>query len=243
MLRLLIFRDPASGTELVLPVTPKEYQIEHGRKANNLTMYEAGAINLPGEKVLLDEEIECLLPAREYPFNNPGTVTNPFVYIEQLEKWSDAGTVLRYIVSNTPVNAAVILDPIRYREDDGTNDVTCVIPIRGYRQLTAETVRTAEALPSTQGTYTVKAGDTMASIARRFYGNAALYARLAAYNGIANPTLIHVGQVIKIPAVASLPAAKAKTTSQKATESTKAVYLGESMKWKVNLPKEARLLV
>lgn len=45
-------------------------------------------------------------------------------------------------------------------------------------------------------TYTVKRGDTLSGIAAR-YGTT--YQALAAYNGIANPNVISVGQVIKIP--------------------------------------------
>lgn len=44
--------------------------------------------------------------------------------------------------------------------------------------------------------YTVVAGDTLSGIAAR-YGTT--YQKLAAYNGIANPNIIHVGQKIKIP--------------------------------------------
>ena len=34
-----------------------------------------------------------LLPTRLYSFCNPGAVANPYVYLEQLEIWSDNGTV------------------------------------------------------------------------------------------------------------------------------------------------------
>lgn len=225
MLRKFIFKDTETGVELVLPVTPQAYDIEHGRKANSLTMHQVGAVNLPGPAVLLDEEIECLLPAVDRPFNQPGAALNPFVYLEQLEKWSDAGTVLRFIISDTPVNAAVILGPIRYREQDGTNDISCTIPLRGYRQLTAETVESAatgnaaravEAPPERPETYTVQAGDTLSGICRKVYGDASLYGKLAAANGIANPNLIRAGQVLKLPDVESLPAARAKSTGSNA---------------------------
>ena len=162
--RQFIFKDTETGRELVLPVTPGSYDVEHGRKAASLTMQEAGDVNLPGPAVLLDTELTCLLPAQAYPFNQPGAGTNPWVYLEQLEKWSDAGTVLRFVVSGTPVNAAVLLDPIRYREQDGTGDLYCTIPLRGYRALAAETTesrrtgngaRTVEAEPERAETYTV----------------------------------------------------------------------------------------
>lgn len=50
---------------------------------------------------------------------------------------------------------------------------------------------------STDTVYTVKSGDTLSEIATK-YGTT--YQALAAYNGIANPNVITVGQKIKIPA-------------------------------------------
>lgn len=50
--------------------------------------------------------------------------------------------------------------------------------------------------PTTGGTYTVKRGDTLGSIARQFGTS---YLTLAQINNIANPNLIYVGQVITLP--------------------------------------------
>ena len=55
------------------------------------------------------------------------------------------------------------------------------------------------ATPAPQ-TYTVQRGDTLSAIAKRFYGHAGEYRRIAAVNNIANPDLIHPGQQLVIPA-------------------------------------------
>jgi nucleoid-associated protein YgaU len=47
--------------------------------------------------------------------------------------------------------------------------------------------------------YTVKSGDTLSKIAKRFYGDANHYHQIAAANGIANPDRIDVGQELKLP--------------------------------------------
>lgn len=52
------------------------------------------------------------------------------------------------------------------------------------------------ATPATGDSYTVKKGDTLSSIAKK-YGTT--YQKLASHNGIANPNIINVGQIIKIP--------------------------------------------
>ena len=70
---------------------------------------------------------------------------------------------------------------------------------------TAETSSTTEAAKET--TYTVKRGDTLSSIAAKYNTT---YQKLAAYNGIANPNVISVGQKIKIPAAGKSIATVAK---------------------------------
>ena len=48
-------------------------------------------------------------------------------------------------------------------------------------------------------TYVVKRGDTLRKIARARLGDAALYARLAEFNGLRDPNRIAVGQRLEIP--------------------------------------------
>lgn len=57
-------------------------------------------------------------------------------------------------------------------------------------------VPTPSTKPTSETVYTVKSGDTLSAIAAK-YGTT--YQTLAAYNGIANPNIIHVGQKIRIP--------------------------------------------
>ncbi|MCK8674050.1 LysM peptidoglycan-binding domain-containing protein, partial [Rhodococcus sp. HM1] len=48
-------------------------------------------------------------------------------------------------------------------------------------------------------THTVAPGDSLWAIAERVYGDGNQYQRIADANGIANPDLIHPGQVLTIP--------------------------------------------
>ncbi|MGI6367439.1 MAG: LysM peptidoglycan-binding domain-containing protein [Anaerolineae bacterium] len=61
--------------------------------------------------------------------------------------------------------------------------------------------------------HVVKAGESLASIARDYYGDAQKHTVLAAYNDIENPNLIGVGQVLRIPEVTSQPGAPTKGES------------------------------
>ncbi|CAJ1582575.1 LysM peptidoglycan-binding domain-containing protein [[Mycobacterium] wendilense] len=53
--------------------------------------------------------------------------------------------------------------------------------------------------PPAPRTYTVVSGDTLWAIAERFYGDGSKYQRIADASGVANPDLIHPGQVLTIP--------------------------------------------
>ena len=55
--------------------------------------------------------------------------------------------------------------------------------------------RDTASTPQSGDTYTVQAGDTLSDIAAK-YGTT--YQELAALNGIADPNIIHVGQVLKV---------------------------------------------
>lgn len=67
----------------------------------------------------------------------------------------------------------------------------------------APSVPTPSQPAQASGTYTVRSGDTLSGIAAR-YGTTA--ARLASINGIANPNLIYVGQVIRLGSSTPAPA-------------------------------------
>lgn len=92
------------------------------------------------------------------------------------------------------VQAAVDVDLLEWRPTD----------------LALSPVESVEAAPEAPGrftrpdadarTYTVRAGDTLSSIAARELGRASRWPEIGALNGLANPDLIVVGQVLTLPA-------------------------------------------
>lgn len=215
MERVIILKNTVSGQELTLPVTPATYPMGAGREIERIDMAQTGQLALPGLKSLFSERLSIMLPARLYPFCTAGTVADPQYYIELLKKWSENGDVCRYIVAGGGVNAAVLLGPLEYEEKDGTNDVYVTIPLYEYRYLDEVIVETTQNTSrpiegnnqsAAAATYTVVKGDTLSAICREWYGDAALWPRLAAYNELENPHLIHPGQVLQMPTLEELMA-------------------------------------
>ena len=72
-----------------------------------------------------------------------------------------------------------------------------------FRSADVEVVSVSSApiqAPAAGGTYTVKSGDTLSSIAAKFNTS---YQALASLNGISNPNLIFAGQTLRVNGAAS----------------------------------------
>ena len=130
----------------------------------------------------------------------------------------------------------MLLGPLDYGEDDGTNDVNCKLPLYEYRYLEeaqAEKVTqnagrpvdtTSE--PETAGSYTVVKGDSLWAVCKKTYGDGSLAYKLATANNIKNPNLIYPGQVLTLPdkavltGYAATPAPSVTASTTTATQST-----------------------
>lgn len=250
MQRYITFLDESAGVELTLPVTPSGYEWPHEAVIQQVTVDQMGDLNFFGGRRMGSTTLrDCILPAQAYPFLSPGAGTDPWVYLEQLERWIDGGTVVRWLVSGTPVNTAVLLEGVSYREQDGTNDLYADITLRQYQapetpvlpvqmQADAQPVRDSATGTSTEKRHTVSAGETLWGISRAFYGDGALAWRLAAANGITNANLIRVGQVITIPPLDQLPAEPEHPASARISDATTARYDADARRWAMQLKKE-----
>lgn len=203
------------GTSLTLPVTPAGYSWAVGRNMETINISQLGDVYRPGGRSrFAGDALECLLPAKEYPWMEPGAVPNPQHYLDVLTAWAAAKEPVRYIVTGTDINTLVYLESVEYREQDGTGDVYASIRLREYADLEAREVSLAGVPDANTGntsrpaessgascSYTIVSGDTLSAICRRYYGKytATYYNALAKYNGIKNPHLIYPGTTITIP--------------------------------------------
>ncbi|MEG2680022.1 MAG: hypothetical protein RR949_08760, partial [Oscillospiraceae bacterium] len=175
MIRKQSFLDTKTGVELVLPIPPASYSWEHAINMEIVNIDGLGDVDMPGRGVLDSEQISCLFPSHRYPWVEAGASIVPHTYIYQLERWVDAGTVLRYIVSGTPTNAAVRLTGIKYTENDGTNDISAVISLKQHRTVgvlqgpaaVTPPQRDTGTAATVQRSYCIKKGDTLWGIARK----------------------------------------------------------------------------
>jgi len=86
--------------------------------------------------------------------------------------------------------------------------------------------RGADSSATTGSTYVVRPGDTLSQIARRFGTTTAALARL---NGIANPSLIHVRQVLRLSGTALAPSVGGKRIVINLSEQHLYAYQGDRL--------------
>lgn len=215
MERRVSFVDDRAGVELVMPVTPSGYDWVWASDFTSVHIDQLGDVGFPAGKKPNSAKLELLLPAHRYAFMTPGAAAEPQHYLEPLLAWHKNDTVLRYIVSGTAINVPVYIQELKQEELDGTNDVIATVILREHLAPTVSKLDTVGEAVTSATTYVVRRGDTLSSIARRFYGDASLCWRLAAANGIKNANLIRVGQALQIPAYGNLPAEQERPRSAK----------------------------
>ena len=213
MLRKFIFHSSADGQEIILPVTPSSYQVETGQGIQVVNLTQFGDYALAGYPSIYAFTLDCMFPAQSYPFMVGGSTPDPNLYIEFFERAVKERQVLRFVVSDTLVSNEVLVESMRYGEQDGTNGVYVTLSLMPYRRLQVASApsntptpappkgaaRTGDAPSVTQQSYTIKRGDTLWGICRRFYGEGKLAYPLAKFNQIKNADLIYDGDTIKIP--------------------------------------------
>lgn len=193
-----IFSILHEGTEYRLPVTPASIRLDTGIKIDTAAVYGLGDINLAGDRTAAAVSISSFFPAQAYDFCI-GQHRDPYDWVKIFKKIIKKKKPVRLIISDTAINIRVLIKSIEYGEDPGTNDINYTLTLVEYRRGMAAEPRPQEDAPYTPETYTVVYGDTLWSIARRFYGNGKFYKKIAAANGIQDPNVLAVGQVLRLP--------------------------------------------
>ena len=210
------------GTQL--PVTPQKLtaKIKGGNKTHTLVNEsDVNFLRLPG---LTEISFDAVLPMLgKYSF--AAAYQRPDYYLSLLENLMTGRKPFQFIVSRTSPsgkllydsNMKVSLEDYTVTEDATKGpDVTVAVTLKQYKSFATKTVqvqktetattvktetpRETSSAPSVK-TYTVKSGDCLWNIAKKYYGNGARYSDI--YNAnkdkISNPNLIYPGQVLTIP--------------------------------------------
>lgn len=162
-----------------LPVIPSSYSITDGMNNVVVNITSLGDANLPGKKTLRELNLSSFFPAQDYSFLVCKRKKDPWDYIKWLRTRKNKGTVLRVIITGTKINFTCLIEKLEYGEDDATGDVNFSIDLKEYVTLkssekkTGSTKKKKGRVSKTKPkTYTVKKGDTLKKIAKKYLGSA-----------------------------------------------------------------------
>lgn len=209
-----------------MPVTPSKISTKINNKNKTITLINDGEVNIIKTPGLTDVDFEVLIPQVKYPFAVYEDKFKPAqFYIEKFEQLKLSSSPFQFKVNRTSpkgdflydTNLTVTLEDYEISENtDNGLDLMVSIKLKQYREYktkiinissnTSEDTNIADAsvnsaresTRSVPGTYTVQEGDTLWGIAKANYGDGSKYNEIAELNGISNPNLIYVGQVIKL---------------------------------------------
>ena len=223
---------------VLLPITPDKFTVKVKNANKTITLINEGEVNFLKEAGLTELEFDVLIPAVQYAFANyDGEFKSTAYFTNHFEKLKTEKKPFQFIVTRKmpdgkllfDTNMTVSLESYTIKEDAKEGfDLVVSFKLKQYRQFGTKIVkvieqevsvtpqRPAETAPEPKQpvTYTVKKGDCLWNIAKKFYGNGAYYTAIYEANKdkIKNPNLIYPGQVFVIPDV---DAAKTTTETKK----------------------------
>ncbi len=216
--------------KILLPVAPSKLQVKIKNANKTINLINDGEINIIKKPGLSEVSFDILIPHVKYPFAvYKNGYKDAKYFLGEIEKLKVNMKPLQFIVSRRKPNGTVLFDTnmkvtleeYTIKEDAGEGfDVIVTIKLKQYREYATKTMKitikqykpiavevparpapTAPAPATTSRTYTVKRGDCLWNIAKKYYGNGSKYTTI--YNAnrdkIKNPNLIYPGQVLTIP--------------------------------------------
>lgn len=212
----------------LMPITPSKVTVKINNQNKTMTLINGEEINILKAAGLSDVSFELVLPQVSYPFSNGGA-QNAAYYLSLFERLKVSKTPFQFILNRQKpgggmfhyTNLTVGLETYEITDDAGAGfDVKVKVNLKQYKAYGTKTVtikqpatpaeppkatvqeapRPTATAPKTT-TYTVKSGDCLWNIAKKYLGDGSRYTEIYNLNKdkIKNPNLIYPNQVLTLP--------------------------------------------
>lgn len=214
--------------DVLMPITPSKVTVKINNQNDTFTLINGEEINVLKSAGLTSVTFELLFPQVPYPFVN-GEAQPAQYYLSHLERLKTGKQPFQWILNRTKPdgtslffsNLTVALEEYEIKDDAaegfdiivsvklkqwkayGTKKVNVKQPTapNGKAKVSVQKPPREQANAPKTSTYTVKKGDCLWNIAKKYLGNGARYSEIYDLNKskIQNPNLIYPGQVLTLP--------------------------------------------
>ena len=198
-----------------LPVLPEKVKISMGTNDQSVDVAGLGEILIAQSRKATEFSFSSFFPAAAFPGIAVQYVTKPSALRDKLIEWKNSDKPVHLIITGLDIDVYCRITKFIPTEEGG--DVGTVhydISFKEYREpkvrqvkveistktatVQQNTARTDNTTPAL--TYTVKKGDCLWNIAKKFLGSGAKYMTIFNLNKgiLKNPNLIYPGQVLRL---------------------------------------------
>lgn len=207
----------AEKEKIQLPVLPESFQTKNGSSNDSMDITGLGEITIMQSRPALQFSFSSFFPAAKFPGLQVSSITKPLTLIQKINTWKASRKPVHFIATACGVDLYCTIEKFDYSEeggDPGTYQYS--ITLKEYREITVRQVKVD--IPKKEATvkkeeprvdnsvkpktYTVKSGDCLWNIAKKYYGSGSDYTKIYSANKGTiggNPNLIYPGQVLTIP--------------------------------------------
>lgn len=195
---IFYFKTPYGVIEF--PITPSKLTISSGSNNKVVTLINEGDVNILKSPALMEVEFDARFPTHKYPYSsNPDAIKD---YFEIFTKLKEEKKSFKFLVARTgkaerstgSTSLLVSLEDLTTKEDAGEgDDVIISFKLKQYKDYgvvrlpkssmpkttsTSNTKRDSSSKNTGQQNYTVKKGDCLWNISKKFYGDATLWGKI-----------------------------------------------------------------
>ncbi|NSB17432.1 LysM peptidoglycan-binding domain-containing protein [Clostridium beijerinckii] len=192
-----------------LPIVPSEFHIKSGKNSNSVTLLGFGEISDSGTPTLRTWSISSIFPKTKYKTCTGSIKSNPYDYVQLVEKLKRDNIVCQYIITKTNIDMRCTIEEFEYWENDGSGDVYYTMTFKEHKEIKLSTLGNTNMTSSVfymNSDYTldttkenklvVRQGDNIVKIAKQYLGDSSKYEDILAKNGLSNPDDVKPGMVL-----------------------------------------------
>lgn len=207
----------AEKEKIQLPVLPQTFKTNNGSNNDSVNITGLGEIIIMQSRPALEFSFSSFFPAARFPGIQVSSLTKPLELVQKINAWKASKKPVHLIATACGVDLYCTIEKFNYSEEGGDpGTYQYDITLKEYREITVRQVKVdipakaatvekeaARVDNSVQPkTYTVKSGDCLWNIAKKYYGSGSDYTKIYNANkGVigGNPNLIYPGQVLTLP--------------------------------------------